>query len=1052
MEVSVIPAQLYADCGAADCIYIEGAVRIALPLLMHAQSRINREELKPLSLEAVLVAKSEDVFFYSCAPVVLWASSAASEQDSSAAALYGSGSSGKDRGRDNVWSFCSDVSTGNEDHTLDEDFNENDRIFDTAFKAGASYMQFPFRFKIPASLPPTLIAPRTPLVEATCPQCTTLVEQSAETGRTGLVRFPQYEVMAMLSFESFAVSAYQVVSAPLTLTRTIPNVDMRNDIEPVKMEGMIGSGAFRYKLWDAPKYHVLGMSQPYEFKLVLSNGSLDLSKITSVNVRPVFRYRHNSAQEQPTSQSAHLYTPYQNSSTLPPRSISLPSMQGSQSLTVTVPATQMDRISYPNAPNLGNWCLENAIELGITYRAGVGSSSAIPATGSLSRMIKPSHHPHLHHAENGYIAVGDSGSGMRMGFVVIPVTIVQPFIADAGAVINSSGVGGGWDGFGEDTRRLELESLMDRVEKNGVTVEGTVSCLFSAKKLVRMGLKDWVDAGTDAAVSVAAGGRQDDAGSGSSGAVYRSDAKPKHSGGHVVVPAVPMPPSVTPPAPVVANPGPPAVTTAPSASGPSAPSPYIPTRKGSVKSVPMELSASISPTPAPTVLPPPPPASPSIPKRADSTDISALLANAKITMTQFTQQQQQIQQQQQQQQQQKQQQRRESIVQSLDLKEFAPPAPAPVAMPVIPRRTNSQAIRVFIQPKQQPQPQKLQRGMGEARKPFPNPVPNTSNNNNNNNNINNNNNTNNFGYRSLPRPPQPSPPTANASFRFPMQQPAQTLPTIAAGATLYGKSNDRDDLYSPPVDDDDDNIFAFKAPKSQRDEVDSLGAEVGYSGGNVTIGLTVPQQRIRKKSVTFDEKIQLYSALSYANSEDASALGLFTSDATGNPYAPADSLENNSSQGRSNVFLTQPPRRVSLATETVNEVLQTRAETLDIVDNEEDQSMVPGGRGVFDDDEISGGAFGVPGRLQRSGSLPREAPIFQQTPSPLTNPVPGYASLPRNLGASGGLKGYGSNMPMQQQPGMRVGAKAGPPVGGKPLGPPVVIAPRTSSVRWTEDQ
>ncbi|KAJ3380261.1 hypothetical protein HDU84_006052 [Entophlyctis sp. JEL0112] len=1032
MEVSVIPAQLYADCGAADCIYIEGAVRIALPLLMHAQSRINREELKPLSLEAVLVAKSEDVFFYSCAPVVLWASSAASDQDSSAAALYGSGSSGKDRGRDNVWSFCSDVSTGNEDHTLDEDFNENDRIFDTAVKAGASYMQFPFRFKIPASLPPTLIAPRIQLAEATCAQCATLLEQSADSGRTGLVRFPQYEVMAMLSFESFAVSAYQVVSAPLTLTRTIPNVDMRNDMEPVKMEGMIGSGAFRYKLWDAPKYHVLGMSQPYEFKLVLSNGSLDLSKILSVNVRPVFRYRHNTTQEQPTAQSAHLYTPYQNSSSLPPRSVALPGIQGSQSITVTIPAAHMDRIAFPNAPNLGNWCLENAMEISVTYRGGAGSSGpAIPATGSLSRMIKPPHHPHMHHAENGYISIGDSGSGLRMGFVIIPVTIIQPFIDEAAAVINNSigsSISGGWDSFGEDTRRLELESLMDRVETSGVTVEGTVSCLFSAKKLVRIGLKDWVDAGTDVAVSVTAGGRQDDAVSGSSGAVYRSDAKPKHSGGHVAVPAVPMPPQATPVVPPVALPVSAAVIAAPSATAPPAPSPHIPARKGSVKSVPMELSTSVSPTPAPTVLPPPPPASPSIPKRTDSTDISVLLANAKITMSQFTQQQQQIQQQQQLQQQvqqqQKQQPRRESIVQSLDLKEFAPPAPAPVAMPVIPRRTNSQAIRVFIQPKQQQQPQKLQRGMGEARKPFPSPVPNMSNNMNNNA----------VGYRSNPRPPQPSPPTVNAGFRFPAQPPPQSLPTVSPAGTLYGKNKDRDDLYSPPVDDDDYNIFDFKGAKSVHDEVDSLGAETGYSGGNVTVGLTPPQQRARKKSVTFDEKIQLYSALSYANSEDTSAIGLLSPEATGISYTPPDMTDNNSGRGRSNVFLAQPPRRVSLATETVNEVLQTRAETLDIVDSEDEQSMVPGGRGVFDDEELSGRDFGPPDRLQRSGSLPREAPIFQQAPSPLANPVPGFASLPRNLA------------------GVRVGVKAAAPAASKPLGPPVVIAPRTSSARWTEEQ
>ncbi|KAJ3285486.1 hypothetical protein HDU79_007274 [Rhizoclosmatium sp. JEL0117] len=512
--------------------------------------------------------------------------------------------------RENVWSFVSDVSTGDEDHTLDDDFNENDRIFDTALKQGASFMQFPFSFKIPNTLPPSISpSPSAYVVESSCPQCTVLLDQQNGIEKPGLVKYPQYEVMAMLSFESFAVSAYQVVSAGIPVTRGVEDDVVFSEL--TKGEGTLGAGAFRYKYWDAPKYSVLNSQTKFDFKLQLTSAATDLSKIESVSMRPVYRYKHITAPEAPTQQTSHLYTPFQSTTQFPIRTINLsPTTFTSTTIPITLPTLPFP---YPSAKNLGAWTLENALEVAITYR------NPTNPVGSLSRIMKPPHNHAVHHAEGGYI---QQAEGTRTAFLCIPVQVVHPYTPSPASPLKTA------------DERQDLEALMDRVEASGVTAGGTVSCLFSAKKLVRIGLRDWVDAGRDDEISVvpgASGYMEEEFGV----AAYRSDAKPKMTGPVGVAP--PIPPVPTPPTSIPTSATSPAVT-----------SPVIPTRGISAITVPAELNA------------------PSIPARNTSSigGVSKALSKDK---------------------------NRKSIASSLNLTEITASTPI-----VIPKRAQSQPRKIFL--------------------------------------------------------------------------------------------------------------------------------------------------------------------------------------------------------------------------------------------------------------------------------------------------------------------------------------------------------------------
>ncbi|KAJ3081465.1 hypothetical protein HDU99_005619, partial [Rhizoclosmatium hyalinum] len=598
---------LHEDSGTTQ---IEGGVRINLPLFLHAQSRINREELKPLSLEAVLVGKCGDAFFYNSEPTVLWRSSLLSQSDPLLEMAATNNAGGGGAHRENVWSFVSDVSTGDEDHTLDDDFNENDRIFDTALKQGASFMQFPFSFKIPNTLPPSISpSPSSYVVESSCPQCTVSLDQQNGIEKPGLVKYPQYEVMAMLSFESFAVSAYQVVSAGIPVTRGVEDDVVFSEL--TKGEGTLGAGAFRYKYWDAPKYSVLNSQTKFDFKLQLTSAATDLSKIESVSMRPVYRYKHITAPEAPTQQTSHLYTPFQSTTQFPIRTINLsPTTFTSTTIPITLPTLPFP---YPSAKNLGAWTLENALEVAITYR------NPTNPVGSLSRIMKPPHNHAVHHAEGGYI---QQAEGTRTAFLCIPVQVVHPYTPSPASPLKTA------------DERQDLEALMDRVEASGVTAGGTVSCLFSAKKLVRIGLRDWVDAGRDDEISVvpgASGYMEEESGV----AAYRSDAKPKMTGPVGVAP--PIPPVPTPPTSIPTSTTSPAVT-----------SPVIPTRGISAITVPAELNA------------------PSIPARNTSSigGVSKALSKDK---------------------------NRKSIASSLNLTEITASTPI-----VIPKRAQSQPRKIFL--------------------------------------------------------------------------------------------------------------------------------------------------------------------------------------------------------------------------------------------------------------------------------------------------------------------------------------------------------------------
>ncbi|KAI9351426.1 hypothetical protein BDR26DRAFT_851044 [Obelidium mucronatum] len=1062
MEVSVIDTVLRSDSSSSYC---EGSVRISLPLLMHAQSRINREELKPLSLEAVVVGKSGDAFFYSSEPLVLWRSTAINNTGLNTLNLNGGGSSNR---RENVWSFCSDVSTGNEDHTLDDDFNENDRIFDTALKQGASFMQFPFRFKLSSDLPPSMTASASSsnTLDSSCPHCADQLQQG-ETSRPGLVRFPQYEVMAMLSFESFAVSAYQVVSASIPLVKGLRS-DIAKD-EVLKGDGVLGGGAFRYKIWDAPKYYLLGSSIPYDFKLQLIAGTIELSKIDTITVRPVFRYRHMSAPEIPTLQHSHLYTPYQNTQPQPSRTLFLPQPAPgtppapAQTLQITLPP--LTSIPYPTASNLGSWALENSLEIAVTYRT--------PQSGSLGRMMKPVHAHHLHHVDGGYVQLSD---GLRMGFMNIPITVVQPALELGGPPPLVPDYH-----EDEEERRMDMEKLMDRVEQMGVLVGGTVSCLFSAKKLVRIGLKDWVAAGTDEEMSMTnrtkKGGDQDEDGYGAV-AMYRSDAKVKPQ------PAAPKPVVAPPPVQPVAPPSPVAAGVI---------SPVIPQRTVSAVTVAAELG-NLSPTVV----------SPSIPKRLDSTDVATILDTE----------------------------RRQSIVQSLNLTEI----PSPQYAPIIPKRGNSQQPkRIFVQPQFTKALLPLSRGFGIGasldRRPVPtrnnaplpplpagqlpppqqirqpygglrsvNPSVNTASD------ISNNQWGSGIPGSSLNRPPPPSRPT---------------VPIPTSSLATQQEYNDDEIPVSSLSYEQDDEFFA-SAGQQQHDNDEQKLNEVHVSVAKASYYTPEPIDESQfeveqdpttpttKKQVTFNDDIEAFSAKSIAfTASTTSAISQGESDFDADEYQfelPTPKNKNRMSimtPTTTTTPTTPSPtmtameaeefaKRLSLGTQVEEEVLLLSGDEETGVDvygeYSENQSMVPGGRGVLESPpntwEEGGVVVGIVdeyGRPLRTASLPRRTPANGVEPFV-------SASLPRGVGAgvprgplddsnttwskAGGfltrMVGSLGRSPIpaaprsssqERIPGpsgsnlMTPGAATGAP-GTSPYynqKSPVVITPRTSSARWTED-
>ncbi|KAJ3402908.1 hypothetical protein HDU80_004650 [Chytriomyces hyalinus] len=241
------------------------------------------------------------------------------------------------------------------------------------------------------------------------------------------------------------------------------------------------------------------------------------------------------------------------------------------------------------------------------------------AAGSLGRLVKqqpqqPPHFPHLHHADGNWVPHIE---GTRVAFLSVPLIVVHPHVPNTPSAtqINNLNRDFSVDVDREVEQREELDHLMDRVEALGVPTEGTVSCLFSAKKLTRIGLKEWVDAGTDADADVSVTGRArkveevkfEAANEGGTVAMYRSDAKDqagtvKRPAAATVPATVTAPPSVLPIAPQLASP---IATPA---------SPYIPTRTISALAIPVELSSNGHS-----------PASPSIPPRHESNDIRDIL-------------------------------------------------------------------------------------------------------------------------------------------------------------------------------------------------------------------------------------------------------------------------------------------------------------------------------------------------------------------------------------------------------------------------------------------
>ncbi|KAJ3235211.1 hypothetical protein HDU81_000730 [Chytriomyces hyalinus] len=975
MNISTIPTQLPVGRDAdtdqdGESTVIEGALTVSLPLLMYAQSRINREELTPLTLEAVLVGRGhENGFFYSCDPVVLWRSTSASITSNDAAVLASR------RGRETVWSFCSDVSTGTTDHSNDDDFVENDRIFDTALRHGATFMQFPFRFSVPNYLPPTINPPPSDAfsetAHATCMACMALLNDPAKISQTnhnhlqlpGLIQYPQYEIMAMLSFESFAVSAYQVVATPFQLTRGL-KLDLKpgGEMEVLEGEGVLAAGSFRYMIWDAPKYHVLESTRAYDFKLQISAGSLELTKIVSISIRPVHRFKHMSAPEVLQPSHAHLCTPFQSSTqgTTCFKTLFLPPSPVPQTTATFSISMNLSEIPYPTTQNLGSWALENAIEVAVVFRPGSTGVGVNNAAGSLGRLVKqqpqqPPHFPHLHHADGNWVPHIE---GTRVAFLSVPLIVVHPHVPNTHGETQSNSLNRDFsvDADREDEQRQELDHLMDRVEALGVPTEGTVSCLFSAKKLTRIGLKEWVDAGTDADADVSVTGRTrkgveevkfEAANEGGTVAMFRSDAKnqagtvKRPAAAPAAVPAT-VPAAVPAAVPVAVTAPPPVLPIAPQPASPiaAAASPYIPTRTISALAIPVELSSNGHS-----------PASPSIPPRHESNDIRDILHSpATPTRSPFQKQNNLA--------------HRQSIASSLNLVELseqqrnqALQQTKPSPQVVIPARSNSQSEkprRIFVQP--------------------------------------------NSSHRMPARPLPPRPATA---------LPKKPLPTIPFPPPSV------DNAISPPL-------------PSVPHPMDSNEGESWKQSNDASLDVN-RQQPAGKRGVAFADSVRTYGGNHEFTDGDVYNDEDTKWEETDHPTISL--MEPSSSEFDNDL---DEMKRMSLGARVEDEILKGDADEVDGVgvqleSGEMNLSMVPRGRGVLDDDQVdvageedtdtrpkrmaslkagpvqngwrggSGGLRGALGAGGPGGSLPRGGVV----PGGVIPAGSGYGSMPRAAGHTG---------------------------------------------------
>ncbi|KAJ1549086.1 hypothetical protein HK405_010032, partial [Cladochytrium tenue] len=359
-ETVVLPPPELIEQGALY-VPLEGVLRVRVPFALH--QRPENRSLRPTSLRVALLAKTEhDDIFFATEPQAIWVNTRATQLESAAP-----------HRRDSLASTFSDLTTfsssttsasvSNASVTPGKESRETrirNQIFERAIRRGNRCVDFPFRIKVPTMLPPSLLPPDSSIAGISATDSILLggLASAANTTQLNakqykdLILYPKYEIVGTLTFSSFAVTAYQTATVPITLVCSYPSPWMEK--EPPKKQ--------------------LGTT---------SGDRIDVRSVTTVTLTPMARYRHRDAPFNPIGNtSSNLVTPWE---------------QTGRSVTIDIRSTSAGRFSadhplkfmvpfLPPLPDavLGYWRLENHIEVALSYR-DQGPMSRVAAVAKLQR-------------------------------------------------------------------------------------------------------------------------------------------------------------------------------------------------------------------------------------------------------------------------------------------------------------------------------------------------------------------------------------------------------------------------------------------------------------------------------------------------------------------------------------------------------------------------------------------------------------------------------------------------------------------------------------------
>ncbi|KAJ3103132.1 hypothetical protein HDU97_010340, partial [Phlyctochytrium planicorne] len=395
--------------GLHPCLWVplRGSIRVRLPFALHKHPE-NRS-LRPTCLTVSLVGKSvEGVVFYNTSEYVWMTQKHATSTGIPEEKKVGVG--------------CSKAL---------------DRIFDVARANRVPFLDFPFTIKVPSTLPPTATPPqqsnpqtssiediivlsrKDPLVfptsitasqssssQSTTTNSTLSVSQLAEIDESLAVWcYPNYSIVATLSFSSFSVCARQTTPIPKTIKLRTCYPRSWVDGDPItRFLGSSTGGVFTYAA-ELPRLRFMGDKDPIHLVLALntnrSNNRQSVGKIEKIEVACVRRYRYTDAPLAIHQCSEEDVTPAEAAG--PPRVYKFPfpsavvsgrvkpqappsaadigglNLSSSQSLSnlldYEMGPYHFKVMAIPHAPDaaIGYWRLEHYLDVTIHYRPSVST-------------------------------------------------------------------------------------------------------------------------------------------------------------------------------------------------------------------------------------------------------------------------------------------------------------------------------------------------------------------------------------------------------------------------------------------------------------------------------------------------------------------------------------------------------------------------------------------------------------------------------------------------------------------------------------------------------